>query len=959
MRERVGQLAYLWPAALVALAFAFALQQVRIPTRLFPATRTLHTTPTAAMAPSDDNTQWFRLPADVRPVHYDLTILSDLDNLQFQGVVTAQLEVVNDTDRVQFNAAESLRVSKVLVGGDAAKAAHTELVQPEVDGKHERVSAQLHTTAPRGSRLSLSVAFAREIDASMMGYYHSTWEHQGRKGNYALTQFEPTSARRAFPCWDEPELKASYTVRMIHRAGTTALGNMPATSERSVDASEIDALPRSRELDLPAPHPAQALSKDSWTLTEFAPTPKVSSYLVAWANGEFVHVDGDFTSPLTQKKVPLRVYTTPEYIHQAGYALEVKTKVVPEYERIFDVAYPLPKLDTLVASDFDAGAMENWGLITGRTSVFLYDDKSGLQGRKLTASVQSHECAHMWFGNIATLAWWDNLWLNEAFATLMGEVIILDRVYPEWKSASEFIVSHLNRALDLDSKRSSHPIEVPLQGENVEDAINQVFDAISYSKGASVLRMLSRMLGEDVFLQGVSRYLKKHLYGSAVTRDLWNGISEASGKDVSQIMDNWVLKQGFPVLTVTEGENSIRVRQNRFLSTGDPSAEEDATVWHVPLALRKVGGQGTETDMGLVLSEREKEIPLENASGSVWKLNGDTIGVYRVAYSPEHLARLGEAAARPDGGISLEDRVGLVSDAFTLAQAGYSKTSGGMALMAALKGDESYLVNMMAAQNLGKLASVWWEQPEPVRSAIDKLRADVFGPMAQKLTFDFGEEDSSDLRELRTTVVSAAAAASDPWTLSQVKERFAPLRDHGDDSRIHPDLLRTVLSQAVKHGGESEYEAVLRVYQNPATPTHKLSAMLALGATRDPALLHRTIEFLFSNNVKAQDYMYFFNALSNNPEGRRLLWNTVKERFDVLTKKFEGNFSLAGLLKLSISNFSQDKDAADVEAFFKDRNTSKFSMSLAQGLDSIRSQTRWLERDAADVESWLRSNKYL
>lgn len=317
----------------------------------------------------------------------------------------------------------------------------------------------------------------------------------------------------------------------------------------------------------------------------------------------------------------------------------------------------------------------------------------------------------------------------------MGEVVILDRVFPEWESASEFIVQHLDRALDLDSKRSSHPIEVPLQGENVEDAINQVFDAISYSKGASVLRMLSNVIGEDVFLKGVSIYLKKHLYANAVTKDLWDGISEASGQDVAKIMRNWVLKIGHPVITVTESDEAIHVRQNRFLSTGDPTPEEDETLWYVPLELKTVGPNGVQVDKKAVLDEkREATIPLPGAKDATWKLNAETIGVYRVAYTPERLAKLGAEAAKKDSAFSLEDRVGLVSDAMVLAKSGYGKTSGGLSLLKALKGDETYLVNSASAGHLGSLASVWWEQPEEVRDAIDAFRADFFGPLAKKVS---------------------------------------------------------------------------------------------------------------------------------------------------------------------------------------------------------------------------------
>jgi aminopeptidase 2 len=330
-------------------------------------------------------------------------------------------------------------------------------------------------------------------------------------------------------------------------------------------------------------------------------------------------------SPLSGKTIPLKSYATPDHIKQAQFALDVKAKAMPIYEEIFDVEYPLPKLDTLTAEDFDAGAMENWGLITGRTSVFLYDEKkSGLAAKKRVVDVVSHECAHMWFGNVVTMAWWDNLWLNEAFATYMGEVVIPDRIFPEFKVRQAFLNNHLASALGLDSVRSSHPIEVECPDAN---QINQIFDSISYSKGGSVLRMLASVVGEDKFLKGVSIYLKKRLYGNSVTKDLWDGISEASGMDVAAIMANWTLKIGFPVITVEEvdGGKSIKVRQDRFLNTGDVKPEENETLWYVPLELKTVNGGKVSVDHKAVLEGREKTLDLGGAE--TFKLNAETVGV--------------------------------------------------------------------------------------------------------------------------------------------------------------------------------------------------------------------------------------------------------------------------------------------------------------------------------------------
>ncbi|PWN42825.1 putative AAP1-alanine/arginine aminopeptidase [Ceraceosorus guamensis] len=929
--------------------------------------------PVASLAGGGE--EFFRLPTHTRPTHYDLTILSDLQSLRFSGLVTIHLDVIKETDQIVLNAGEGLNVNKAAVQADALKTENKSIVSLDVDKKHERITAKLATTLPKGSKATISVAFESEIDASMMGYYRSTWEHEGKKGFYALTQFEATAARKAFPCFDEPEAKATYSFTMIHRKDTTALANMPAISNKPISRSDADKLLRLTELGVQSgvTEAAKTLKTevanavgagDEWEVTSYDKLPLVSSYLVAFANGPFQSLESSFKSPITGRTVPIKIYTTAEYIHQAQFALDVTARAVPVYEKIFKQEYPLPKLDTLVASDFDAGAMENWGLITGRTSVYLYDPlKSGLQGMKRTASVQSHEIAHQWFGNIVTPKWWDNLWLNEAFATLMGEVIILDRLYPEWDSASEFIGLHLERAFELDAKRSSHPIELPLKGENVEDAIAQIFDACSYSKGGSVLRMLAAIVGEDVFLNGVAIYLSKHLYSNAETKDLWAGISESSGLDVARIMSNWILKIGYPVITVEEKQDSIVVRQNRFLSTGDVKPEEDETLWYVPLQLKTVSASGeAKVDPSAVLDlERSREIALKDVKNSTWKLNADTIGVYRVAYEPARLAKLGAEAAKPNSAFSLQDRVGLVSDAFTLAKATDSKTSAALTLVKELRNDPTYLVQSMISTNLAALASTWYEQPEAVRSAIDHFRAEVFGGTVQKLGFEFPEGESPDTKQLRATAIAAAAAGGDEHTLKELRTRFAAWQTTQDESGIHPDILRTVYATAVKHGGEAEYESVLGVWRKPPTPTHKIAAHLALCATREEKLIQRTLT-LTLEEVKTQDFMYTSAGLGANlsPQARKALWNWIKQNWDKLNTRFAGNnFSFGNIVKYALSNLADKEAIQDAESFFEGKQISKISMALAQSLDSIRTNVRWLDSDKQDVEQWLKSNGYL
>ncbi|CCO26128.1 aminopeptidase 2 [Rhizoctonia solani AG-1 IB] len=896
----------------------------------------------AMSAPAQQDTpkprEEYRLPTNVRPTHYDLTIQTDLEALTFKGFVIVDLDILEETSTITFNSSELiLHGDSLSVTSEALKTEQTQSVKlTGVDQKSERASVQISTPLPKGSKAKLRIGYEGKLTGSMLGYYYSSAHHEGKPRNYTLTQFEPTAARRAFPSWDEPALKATYSVTLISREDTVSLSNMPATNEKPFVESEVSESDKGGvgklvKMKMKTKVEGAAVNKKGWKITTFEKSPPMSSYLVAFANGHFEHLESSYTSPISGKTRPLRIYATKDIIHQAQFALDVKAKVLPIYEKVFDVEYPLPKLDTLVANDFDAGAMENWGLITGRTSVFLFDEKkSDLAAKKRVATVQSHECAHMWFGDIVTMNWWNSLWLNEGFATIAGEVIIIDKVFPEWRVHSEFITHHLERALELDAQRSSHPIEVDCPDAN---QINQIFDALSYSKAASMLRMLARYVGEDTFLKGVSIYLKKRLYGNSDPKDLWDGITEAAGVDVGKVMKNWVFEIGFPFLTVTETADGIHVRQDRFLSTGDATDAENQTIWHIPLSLLTVGADGKATvDHSIVLSERETDIKLDTSKP--WKLNAGTVGVFRTAYTPERLTKLGEEAAR-SGSVF-----------------GYGKTSGGLNLISRLREETEHLVWEGIASHLNTIEKVWWEQPTEQFDALKAFRRYLFSPLVKKLGYEFSENDSPDVRQLRTLAITQSATAQDETVIKELRSRFAHFHSTGDDSKIPADLQRIIYRVAVHYGGEEEYEAVKKIAENPPTPSSKIAAMLAMTYAQDKTLIEKTLEYMDAS-VKDQDIMYYFAGLSGNRASRRRIAEYFKENYEKLYKRFEGNFSLNYLVKYSFDSFSTEQDAKEVEEFFKDKDSSKYNLALAQTLDSIRASTKWLGRSRDDVAQWL------
>ncbi|TBU29067.1 peptidase family M1-domain-containing protein [Dichomitus squalens] len=901
--------------------------------------------PSSSAAPKDASD--LRLPTDLKPTHYDLTVWTDLETNKFEGIVHVDLQVIKETSKVVLNTA-NLQLGEASLHSDVLQSVQNEHTR-EFDEKHERGTFYFSKALPAKSQARLSIPFKGELTGDMMGYYRSTGGKNG-EFKYTLTQFEPTAARRAFPCWDEPLLKATVAVTLVSRVNSVNLSNMPAISEEVYrpDSVDQDSWLAKKMASLPD-------AAGQWKVTRFDTTPPVSTYLIAYANGPFVYLEDSYKSPLSGKVRPLRIYTTPDVISQAQFALDIKRKVLPLYEQVFDIEYPLPKLDTLVANDFDAGAMENWGLITGRTTAFLLDPASAdIHSKQNIATTQSHEVAHMWFGNITTMEWWDNLYLNEGFATLVGEKIILGgggRVFPEWKLDSEFLTTNFFQARSLDAKLSSHPIEVECPDANM---INQIFDSLSYAKAASVLRMLASYVGEDRFLKGVSIYLKKRTYKNSVTKDLWEGIQAATDLDIPNMMDNWVKKMGYPVVTVTEKEGGIHLRQDRFLETGPADPKDNETIWTIPVNLLTVGPDGKAVvNNDILLNEREKFIPLDTSKP--YKLNADTTGFYATQYPPERLAKLGQQAVAENSPFSLSDRIGLVFDALALAKAGYAPVSSALELISILKTEKEHLVWSAIATNISLIVSTWYENNQVV-DQLNALRRELFVPLVKQHGFDYSDSDTYDVQQLRTTAIEQAADAGDPWVVKELTSRFDHFLKTGDDSKIPSDLTGVVFRTAVREGGRSEWEAIKRVVLAPKNPYQGLSAMRAMGASKDLGLAEETFQFIL-NEARDQDTFYYAGGLQRNFVTRKFVAEKFKEHFATFEKRYAGNFGLIRWTEICFTGLSSEKDYEETSAFFKGKDTSKFDMALKQTLDSIKARAAWVKRSTGELTQWLNEHR--
>ena len=635
------------------------------------------------------------------------------------------MNVVEETRSITLHTLE-LKIHKAIVksGSDVVSS------QPKLsyDDDKQTTTVSFDRVIAPGTRAQLDLDFTGELNDKMAGFYRSSYkDHASGTVKYlATTQMEPTDGRRAFPCFDEPALKATFDVTLIADKHFTCLSNMDVASEKE------------------APSKAGSGTKKA---VRFNRSPRMSTYLAAFIVGELNYVE------TTSFRVPIRVYATPDKdIEHGRFAVDLAARTLDFYEKTFDSAFPLPKMDMVAIPDFSAGAMENWGLVTYRVVDVLFDEKaSGASVKERVAETVQHELAHQWFGNLVTMDFWDGLWLNEGFATWMSWYSC-NHFYPEWKVWETYVTDNLASALSLDSLRSSHPIEVPVQRA---DEINQIFDSISYAKGSAVLRMISKFLGEDTFMEGIRRYLKKHAYGNTKTEDLWAALSDASGKDIRGVMDIWTKKVGYPVVTVTEDASTetIRVRQNRFLRTGDVRPEEDRTLYPVFLNLRTEEG----VDDGLTLYDREDEIKL--SSLDFYKLNALHAGIYRTCYTPDRLAKLGVAAK--DGLLPVEDRAGMVGDAGALAAAGYQRTS---ALLGLLKGFHTEPEYVVWAEVLGRVQAVkgaWMFEAQEVKDGIKTFQRLLLTDKAREIGWEFKEDDGHILQQFKALMFGAAGFAGD------------------------------------------------------------------------------------------------------------------------------------------------------------------------------------------------------
>ncbi len=851
-----------------------------------------------------------RLPSHINPEHYKILLKPDLNEFTFTGEETISLVLEKPTKQIVLHAAELEIESAEFIHQNQ----ETWVGKTSYDKKAETaiLTFPKKLTADKGQ---LKLIFRGILNDKMRGFYRSRYEVGGKVKHLATTQFESTDARRAFPCFDEPAKKAVFEVSLMIPKGTKAISN---TVETAVKEHEGD-----------------------YQIIEFAPTPKMSTYLLAFIVGDFEYIEEE-----RGKGKKVRVFTTPGKKAQAKFALDVAIKCLNFYEDYFGIELPFPVLDMIAIPDFAAGAMENWGAVTYRESALLIDEgRSSTGNKQWVALVIAHELAHMWFGDLVTMKWWTHLWLNEGFASFI-EYLAIDSIFPQWDIWTQFVGTELEEALELDALKNTHPIEIEV-GHPAE--ISEIFDKVSYSKGASVLRMLWQYLGEKDFQKGLQHYLKKHSFSNAETADLWESLEQVSGKPVAKVMKNWTAKPGHPVISVKikDQRSKIELTQSRFFSSPISKKEsKDKTVWSIPLSVipNKVRNLPSKEDLSLITRDDnvilmdKRSITIPHPKNGEWlKLNAGETAVIRVSYPEEYLKNLEQAVK--ENKLSASDRLGLIRDIFDLAEAGETQTHLALELASKFTQEEDYTVWSEITTNLAKLESLI--AYEPFYQDFRNYGQKIYSNIVKKVGWARrpGEKHTDSL--LRSMVLYRFGSFGDKETIKKAQRLFG-------SNNLDPDLRGVVYNLVAENGGLKEFNTLVKMYKEEDNQQERDRIGRSLGLFKEKDLLEKALDFAISEHVRFQNSLQIIASVWGNSHGRYLAWGFVKKHWQLLKDRYAGGhyftrvFSPAG-------EFTKVSDALDLERFVKKNPAPEAKRTIAQVLEQVYSNAQWLARDRKNM----------
>jgi puromycin-sensitive aminopeptidase len=846
---------------------------------------------------TEDSEARYRLPRTVTPSRYELMLAPDLTAGSFEGSEDVTVTVTEPVAEIVLNAVDLEIVRGSL---EAADGRRIEVETIRLDPDTERAHLTLNGDAAPGE-WTLHLDFRGELNDQLVGFYRSTYERPDHGTEViATTHFEATDARRAFPSWDEPDLKAVFGVTLVVAADLTALSNGPEIERTALDDGRVRVV--------------------------FADTMPMSTYLVALVVGHL-----ELTEPVDAGGVPTRVAHVPGKHALAAFALEVGAHSLTWFADYYGIPYADKKVDHVALPDFAQGAMENLGCITYREAALLVDPATSTHGEQLdVAETVAHELAHMWFGDLVTMRWWNGLWLNEAFATFMA-LLAVDAYRPDWEVWNQFARSR-SAALEVDALVSTRSIEYPVHSP---DDANGMFDTLTYLKGGAILRMLEQYLGADRFRDGIRRYLRKHAYGNTETHDLWDALEEETGEPVRRIMDTWIWQGGYPLLSVTIADDgTLRFSQRRY----SPSRPDDETKWAVPLSVRQVAPDGSERTDAILVEADGASLPMLSPDAVV-VANAGGISFVRVWYDEVLAGRLAGSAV---SALSPLERYSLVDDAWAAVVDGSTTSSSFCRFVEGFVEETELPVWQLILTGLS-----WCDrflEDEPRDRFRDYVRR-LLRPAIDRLGWDASSDEADLVRALRGTLAQALAVlGDDPEAKAQMRELEGDARGGGD---VDAHLASAAVQVVATNGDSGDFARYWQMVHDGVTPQEQLRYLYALARFRDPELFDRLLASTLTDDVRPQDGPFLLATATTNRDLGERAWRFIADNWDQALARFASSniISLASGTRF----LSMPDQQADVEAFFQTHSIPQAQLMLDQILERQRIYVALRERAEKDL----------
>ena len=853
----------------------------------------------------------YRLKKQILPILYDLTIEPNLKKFTFTAAETLEFDLLQASDSLTLHAVD-LKIKTAALSHRSLGKGPSKTSRIEYNVKLETVTFYFKARLRPGKGYRLGLEFDGELNDQMHGFYRTSYLVKGKKFWGAATQFEATDARRCLVCVDEPEAKARFRAALVVPNRLTALSNMPAVKTTAVAPGQKKIV--------------------------YGVTPVMSTYLLC-----FVVADLECVQTKDARGIPIRVWTTPGKVEQGRFALEVAKHALSYFAKWFAIPYALPKLDMVALPDFASGAMENWGLVTYRETALLVDEKnSSASAKQRVAEVIDHELAHQWFGNLVTMEWWTDLWLNEGFASYMGPKAVDDR-FPEWKLWEQYVATEFMAALHDDSLRNSHPIEIPVKNPQ---EIREIFDPITYSKGSAVNRMLEHFLGEEKFRAGLRKYLKRYSYKNAKTVDLWKTLEEVSRHPVRKIMAGFTKQEGYPAISAALGKSGIELKQTRFVYDGGEDPKKLS--WKVPLTLEV---EGSET-RSFLLSGKNLRIPTGGERGFI-KLNPGQTGFYRVRYSPQLLDRL--RLAIREGRLSDTDSLGVLDDAFSFVRSGYLRAQDVLEMLPDFRERKNFNLWLTVGGILGSVENLLG--PDKAAGGFHVFCRGLYRDVWARSSWEPKKDDSHSDILLRSLVIGRLGHVGEASVIEEACRRFEAFVS---GSALDPNLRSAVFGIAAEHGDARTWKGLRALYQKTDHQEEKVRLLRAFTRFCDSKIVREILLFSLSGQVRPQDAYVILAGFGSNGRARSEAWKFIKTQWKKITTMYKsGSVGLLGhILEGSTAGFSEESQFRDVRAFFQKHPVPGTERTRSQTLELIRANIAWKRREGDVLAAWLSSGPF-